>query len=135
MQYLRLRPSKAGYSDCFCTYVGNCPGKMGYPALLRQVENILGIKFSCIYKVKMVCASIGSQGIPVRRDTLTRWGHKYRPLEVPWRGKPCLFHFFHFIFIYFRDGGPSASAGFQGALHLLYNILYNTIKNKAKAYH
>ena len=44
-------------------------------------------------------------------------------------------HSFHFIFIQFREGGPSVSAGFQGALHLLYNLLYNTIKNKAKAYH
>ena len=30
---------------------------------------------------------------------------------------------------------PSASAGFQRSLHLLYNVLYNTIKNTAKAYH
>ena len=40
------------------------------------------------------------------------------------------FHFF--IFISFKEGGPSANVGLQGALHLLYNI---TIKNKTNIYY
>ena len=37
-----------------------------------------------------------------------------------------------FIFISFKTGGPSANAGLQGALHLLYNI---RIKNKTNTYY
>ena len=37
----------------------------------------------------------------------------------------------HFIFISFKEGGPSANAGLLGALHLLYNIL---TKNKTNTY-
>ena len=40
------------------------------------------------------------------------------------------FHFF--IFISFKEGGPSANAGSQGALYLLYNI---AIKNKTNIYY
>ena len=40
-----------------------------------------GIKLSCISKVKIVCVSIGSQGIPARRDIAARREHVYRPIE------------------------------------------------------
>ena len=38
----------------------------------------------------------------------------------------------HFIFISFKEGGPSANAGLQLALHLLYDI---TIKKKTNIYY
>ena len=52
-------------------HVGNCSGKTNDPVLPRRVES-QGINLSCICKVKIVCASIGSQGIPGRRDISAR---------------------------------------------------------------
>ena len=40
---------------------------------------------------------------------------------------------FNFIsFSYHKEGSPSANAGLQGAIHLLYNI---TIKNETNIYY
>ena len=59
------------------------PGKAGYPTLPRRGESIRvrrdGTNLSCICKVKIVCASIGSQGIPSKRDIPARWEHIYKP--------------------------------------------------------
>ena len=73
-QYRQLHFNKAASPACLCIQVEKCPDK----SILARRE---GIKLSCISKGKIVSASIGSQGIPTRRDILARREHVYRPLE------------------------------------------------------
>ena len=59
--------------------------RQGGPVSVNMQESVSarrdGIKLSCISKVKIVCVSIESQGIPARRDISARREHVYKPLE------------------------------------------------------
>ena len=58
-------------------------------------------------------------------DKKSYYNNSFSSISCEWS-----FHF-HFIFHFhtFKEGGPSANAGLQGALHLHYNISNTKQKN------
>ena len=76
VDYVPARRDIPSVSACMLEIV---PARRDIPPWRGGVQKSRGIKLSCICKVKIVYASMDSEGIPARRDISATREHVYRP--------------------------------------------------------